>query len=933
MKFKKLGALILGAILTIGVAAGLGSKVENDKVVAADTTITFNLGADGTASHSDGSSKTTYSETVNGYTLSITGGTSMYTGARDAKGNSCIKLGTSSKVGGFSFTVPNDVTSAIIYAGKYKTNTTKMTVNNTSYTLTNASNNGAYDELTVDTSSTKTVTLTTVSGGVRAMINTIIWTIGANSSTTTEATGITLTPTSTEVTSGESINITATLTGGSGEFEKTIKWTSSNTDIIANPSDSEDGDTITVKPNDVQTQTKVELTATVDMQDGATASIDITVNPKPADPEPGEPDPEEPGDVNISSTPAAVFELGENGTGIKENSTATTNYTEDSGAYTLTLENCSRVYDKCVDEGGNGCLKLGSSSAVGYFEFTVPEDVLLVKIDVTGRTSKTVGIKINNGDEINITTTSESKEYTTLEIDTSKNKTIKFSTTSNGFRAFVNKVEYYIATLNDDVYAQEIVGFKTKPDFIYLDKEIDLSKFQLNILYTDGETRPSAATSIEIPNKIVGEEIPAIAYFGQLSFNFTIEIRTDSIKSLSWEQRGNSVEGYVGDALKDISSCSNWVFTVTYESGETTHPEFGTGDENVHISICSTISTTPTEEGKLVTADYIFTKEDCNGAALWASYKGFFNTASLHLTITEKLNSITSTDGEQSSSATWTKSQSTAVTSGTEVDVDINDYIHMKGAKGSASTTFRFWTDGIRSYAGNTLTFTAKNGVKITKITLPQVTGTAPSGVSYSNNVYEVQSNEGLESITITGLSKATIDKEIVVEYKYSGSKEFANTNIKAQKAVVDFANFFNETMRAEDVCGTGDNVDYYSEAFATAWNLVAEKYTEIFEKLIEDDKAHALYMLVNATPYWTNEFADADALQQAMRTYDKVVAINSELAKFIEGRPKVEDNGVGIKALIDDNASTIALIVIIALFSSFAFLFVSKRKQRKIEL
>ncbi len=133
----------------------------------------FELGANGSATHSDGSEKTSYSETVNGYTLNITGGSKMYTGARDAKGNSALKLGTGSVAGKFTFTVPENVTSVVIYIAKYKTNTSKVTINGTTYTLTNNSNDGAYDIITIDTSSTKTVSLTTVSGGYRAMVNSI----------------------------------------------------------------------------------------------------------------------------------------------------------------------------------------------------------------------------------------------------------------------------------------------------------------------------------------------------------------------------------------------------------------------------------------------------------------------------------------------------------------------------------------------------------------------------------------------------------------------------------------------------------------------------------------------------------------------------------------------------------------------------------------
>lgn len=147
-------------------------------VMAADTEIVFNLGANGSATHADGTSKTTYSETVSGYTLNITNGTQFYTGARDAKGNSCLKLGSSKNAGSFKFTVPDDVTSVIIEIAKYKTNATKMNINGTTYTLTKNSNDGAYDLITVDTTSTKTVSVA-VSSGPRAMINTITFVIAA----------------------------------------------------------------------------------------------------------------------------------------------------------------------------------------------------------------------------------------------------------------------------------------------------------------------------------------------------------------------------------------------------------------------------------------------------------------------------------------------------------------------------------------------------------------------------------------------------------------------------------------------------------------------------------------------------------------------------------------------------------------------------------
>ena len=145
-----------------------------------DKTIVFTFGENGNAEHKDGSpDKATYTETKDGYTLSISGGSKMYAGSFDAKGNSALKLGTGSVAGSFEFTVPADVTEVIIYVAQYKANTTKISVNGVAYTITTASNDGAYTEIKVDTTTNKKVSFTTVSGGYRCMINTIEFKVSA----------------------------------------------------------------------------------------------------------------------------------------------------------------------------------------------------------------------------------------------------------------------------------------------------------------------------------------------------------------------------------------------------------------------------------------------------------------------------------------------------------------------------------------------------------------------------------------------------------------------------------------------------------------------------------------------------------------------------------------------------------------------------------
>lgn len=151
-----------------------------------DTVATFTFGDNGGAAHNDGTEITgTKSFTDGDYTLTLTSPNKLYGNARDAKGNSCLKLGSSKDTGGFSFTVPEDVKQVVIHAARYKANKSAVTINGTRYGLETASGDGVYTPLVIDTSKTKTVTVATVSGSTRCMINTIEF-IGAGSVTEPE---------------------------------------------------------------------------------------------------------------------------------------------------------------------------------------------------------------------------------------------------------------------------------------------------------------------------------------------------------------------------------------------------------------------------------------------------------------------------------------------------------------------------------------------------------------------------------------------------------------------------------------------------------------------------------------------------------------------------------------------------------------------------
>lgn len=152
---------------TVTVAKKVAAPVEGQ-------TVTFTCGNDGTASHNDGSGASSYTETVSGVTLNVAG-TNLYSGARDAKGNGCFRVGTSKKAGAFTITgIPAGVKTIKIYVAQYKANaaTVKVTGKD-AYKLTKASNNGEYDVIEVEITAETTEVKLEVTSGNRAMVNTI----------------------------------------------------------------------------------------------------------------------------------------------------------------------------------------------------------------------------------------------------------------------------------------------------------------------------------------------------------------------------------------------------------------------------------------------------------------------------------------------------------------------------------------------------------------------------------------------------------------------------------------------------------------------------------------------------------------------------------------------------------------------------------------
>lgn len=182
--------------LTATISCGTFSTTKTFKVTVKSATVTnpypnslavFTFGEDepgvihdtqNNLVHKDGSTVNagaTFQADYGTGTLTLTATSKVYSGAFDEQGNSCLKFGTSSVVGTMTFTVDASVNKVVIYVAQYKKNTTTVNVGDENISVTVKSNDGQYQAIEIDTSTNKTVTFTTVSGGARAMVNTIVF--------------------------------------------------------------------------------------------------------------------------------------------------------------------------------------------------------------------------------------------------------------------------------------------------------------------------------------------------------------------------------------------------------------------------------------------------------------------------------------------------------------------------------------------------------------------------------------------------------------------------------------------------------------------------------------------------------------------------------------------------------------------------------------
>jgi hypothetical protein len=248
--FTKIAGLSIGLAMAIGVGVAVGSNKQDAKPVSAATAdVTFTAGTD---------KGTTTSVSKGGITISSGSGNSDYSRSDNYRVYSGKTVTIASTVGNMTKIV--------------------FTASSTSYNKLASPNAGSISwNSTTGTWTGNTASVTMTSSGAQSRLTKIVVTY--TTSSTTEATGISFSPSSVTVSGGLSGSFTPTLTGGSGNYEKTISWSSSNTTVLPNPANSEDGEVVNFTTNNPASNTTVTLTASV-VSPGKSniGSITITVN-------------------------------------------------------------------------------------------------------------------------------------------------------------------------------------------------------------------------------------------------------------------------------------------------------------------------------------------------------------------------------------------------------------------------------------------------------------------------------------------------------------------------------------------------------------------------------------------------------------------------------------------------------------------------------
>ena len=306
--------------------------------------------------------------------------------------------------------------------------------------------------------------------------------------------------------------------------------------------------------------------------------------------------------------------------------------------------------------------------------------------------------------------------------------------------------------------------------------------------------------------------------------------------------------------------------TLTTQGAATKDVVWTSSNENVAIVVGGHVST-----------------ENVSGITTITATSGYAygekKSASCEVTVVASINKIGS---EASASKTFSEM---GYTNGQAIEtIDLGNGIQAAFDKGSNNSNGpKYYTSGtaIRAYGGNTFTVTG-NGLK--EITISFGSGDGTNAITtdvgtYADGVWTGNANS--VKFTIGGSSGNRRIAGISVEAEIA----YANVNLLAQKAVLEFVDFMNAKMNEDGVCQA--NEKELHSGLEAAWTAVAEKYDALFGEnsaLNEADLAAAKAMFTNVDAKWCEAGQETvlNSLERAMKTYEYCVGLGCNA--FMEG-------------------------------------------------
>ncbi len=473
----------------------------------------------------------------------------------------------------------------------------------------------------------------------------------------------------------------------------------------------------------------------------------------------------------------ASFELGTNNSSSSDtdSSSALSTYSESNNGYTLSLNNLSKIYNS-YDASGNACLKAGTGSAVGSFNFDVPSEIDQVIMLVTGYKSNSASITVN-GSTQTISTYSSNSEYTNVVIDTTSNKTISFTTTSSGYRCKINTIIFY--DLDDDGSSSG-GGNNENPA---TDVEIALNTFE---------------SSSTMASLFVDYDYGSYAYItpGSYSYEFTSKVYSDAsaatLNGVVWDPEttllnssGNKYYGYDSTKGQQFGSASNPFKEVIFKTtdnildGVTSVSIYASGASGTDAEISAYVGTSKIGTTKSLTSTntkYTFTSSEGMRGNVKFVIK---QTTSKAIYI----KSMSITYAGETNYAEYYSLNSAGIRFGSYVTKDVYDLLNNSNT---------LW--GVE-YAAGSVTNWASSSVKTIYCTPAQVASPNSTTTSASGNYYQW-------SLLVTNLNYSHLDKTIsarvFVEYEgvryYMSSSTYSLRTLASAYLTNGSSDFTNHT-------------------------------------------------------------------------------------------------------------------------------------------